>query len=296
MLVFGDTSPFQNGALTSSWAFAQRVFMWLAGTPRYLPVWINIVLVAAGFALLTFAFRAAGPSGYAYIAVSAGIAVALLVTAHASKLPRLPRIDLPKALIEFSHGERFDQLTWYEDCIGGLNFNLMRNGYSSHLMREFNEDLVRDSEVLAVIAPSVSFSRREMETIDEFMQAGGLFILTTGFEEKDRSEPLLERLGVQIENVPLAHFEVEIFGQNVRLAEAWPLVVSDPGAVAVAGHPDYPGPVMVFIPRGEGGALIIGDSQFLLNANLEMMEEWREGNMLFLKEVFDRHRRGELGL
>jgi hypothetical protein len=228
--------------------------------------------------------------------VALGIALAAAVSARLSGLPPAPRLDLPKALVDFSHGERFDQLTWYEDCVGGFEFNLMRNGYSTHLMREFSDQLVLDSEVLAVIAPSRPFSRREIDVIDRFMEEGGLFILSTGYEEKDRSEGLLAHLGARIDNVPLAHFDVEIFGQRVRFAEAWPLMVSDPRAAALAHHPDYPQPVMIFVPRGQGGALVIADSQFLLNSNLESLEHWLEGNIMFLKEVFTRHRSGELGL
>ncbi|MGD9403235.1 MAG: hypothetical protein PVF95_13335 [bacterium] len=293
VMAFGDTSTFQNGALVSSWAFAQRVFGWLTATPRYFPLWLRAALIAAGMALMALVSRRRRVPVFMYAALALGALVAAQFTGHISRLPELPRMDLNKALVDFSHGERFDQLTWYEDCIGGFEFNLMRNGYSAHLMRDFSEDLVLDSEVLVVIAPSMAFSRGEMETIDEYMEAGGLFILSTGFEEKDRSEPLLARLGVAIENVPLAHFEVEVFGQNVRFPEAWPLEVSDPGAMALAAHPDYARPVMVFIPRGEGGALVIGDSQFLLNANIEMLKEWREGNILFLRELFQRYRAGE---
>jgi hypothetical protein len=295
VLVFGDTSPFQNGALVSSWAFVQRVFMWLTGAPRYFPLYMGLAIAAAGFVLLALASRYLGARAYAYILVAAGLAGAAAVSGHLSGLPAPPEIDLPGAVIDFSHGERFDQLTWYDDCIGGLEFNLMRNGYCPYLMRKFRERLVKDSDVLVVIAPSMPFSRAEIRTLEEFMEAGGLMILSTGYEEKDRSEPLFARLGIEIENVPLSHFDVDVFGQQVRFADAWPLKASDPGAVAVASHPDFPEPVMVFVPRGAGGALVIGDSRFLLNSNLEMMEEWYEGNMLFLREVFDRHRAGELG-
>jgi hypothetical protein len=292
VMAFGDTSPFQNGALVSAWAFTQRVLLWLAGTPRYLPVWARAAMVIVGLLLLAGAWRCLGKTAYAWLAVAAGLVIAAQATERLSDLPPLPRIDLPKAVIEFAHGERFDQLTWYEDCIGGLEFNLLRNGYSTHLMNRFSESLVLDSEVLVIIAPTKPFSGREMAVIDEFMQAGGLLILSTGYEEKDRSEPLFERLGLRIENVPLTHFEVEIFGGTVSFDEAWPFEVSDAGAVPIASHPVYPHPVMVFIQRGEGGALVIGDSQFLLNANLEMLEEWNLGNIMFLKELLTRFKTG----
>ena len=289
VLAFGDTSPFQNGALVSSWAFAQRVFQWLTGDAGRVPLWASAALIAAGVAVLALSLRGPSAPAYAFICIAAGIAVAAGVASHFSGLPPAPRIDLPKALVDFSHAERFDQLTWYDDCIGGFEFNLMRNGYSAHLMRTFQEDLVLESQVLAVIAPSAPFDPSEIQVIEEFMKGGGLFILSVGYEEKDRSEALLARFGASIENVPLAHFEVEVLGQSVRFAEAWPLIITDPEAVALAGHPEYPHPVMVFIPRGHGGALLVADSQFLLNSNLESLEQWYEGNIMFLREFFTRY-------
>jgi hypothetical protein len=44
---------------------------------------------------------------------------------------------------------------------------------------------------------------------------------------------------------------------------------------------------MVFIPRGSGGALVIGDSQFLLNGNLEGLDDWHAGNIMFLRDLFE---------
>ena len=295
VLVFGDTSTFQNGALVSSWAFAQSVFLWLMAPSAPAVGWVKALLLAAGAGLMAAAWRSLRSSIPAWLVFAVGLAVAAQSAAHWSRLPELPRIDMPKALVDFSHGERFDQLTWYDDCAGGLEFNLMRNGYSAHLMNRFSESLVRDSEVLVVIAPSRPFAQQEIKTIVGFMEAGGLLILTTGYEEKDRSEPILAQLGVSIENVPLAHFEVESLGQTVHFAEAWPLDISDTDAVAISRHPDYVKPVAAFIPRGRGGALVIGDSQFLLNANLESLDEWHDGNIMFLREIFNRFRTGELG-
>jgi hypothetical protein len=34
--------------------------------------------------------------------------------------------------------------------------------------------------------------------------------------------------------------------------------------------------------------LVIGDSQFLLNSNLEGLDDWHLGNIMFLRELFER--------
>jgi len=292
VLVFGDTSPFQNGALVTSWAFAQRVFQWLTGEPRSSAIALRVVALIIALALIMLTRRTLGSSLSAWLALGLGVVVAVQVVGRLTAPPPPPEIDLPKAVVDLSHGERFDQLTWYEDCVGGLELNLARNGYCTMLMREFSEPLIRDSEVMVVIAPAKAFSPGERTVIQDFMEAGGMLIVSTGYEEKDRSESLLSIFGAEIRSVPLAHFDVSIFDQTVRFAEAWPLKISDPEAVAVAYHPAFPDPIMVFVPRGKGGALIIGDSQFLLNSNLEAREEWYLGNIMFLRELFDRFKAG----
>jgi hypothetical protein len=97
----------------------------------------------------------------------------------------------------------------------------------------------------------------------------------------------MDSLGVALKNIPLAHFETEALGQTIRLANAWPLEVSAPGAIEICHYPAMDDPVMVFIPRGSGGALVIGDSQFLLNGNLEGLDDWHAGNIMFLRELFE---------
>jgi hypothetical protein len=294
VLVFGDTSPFQNGALVSSWSFVQRVFQWLTGPRSASQTPARLILLVIGIAFLGFSARTLGHSVFAWMVLALGLTLAVSATGRFGAVPASRRINLPKALVDFSHGERFDELTWYDNCVGGLNLNLARNGYTPMLMRKFDESLVKDSEILVLIAPSRPFGTREEEIIRDFMQAGGILILSTGYEEKDHSEPLLSSLGVKLQNIPLAHFETESLGQTVRFAEAWPLQISGSHAIPICYYPGFADPVMVFIPRGKGGAVVIGDSQFLLNSNLEGMEEWYIGNIMFLRELFERLESGDL--
>ncbi len=293
VLVFGDTSPFQNGALVTAWAFAQRVFQWLTGPPDRSSWLLHMALVVAAAILILLAKPALSRDVHAWSILALGLVLGTHATDRLSTPPPLPRIDLPKALVDISHVERIDQLTWYDDCVGGLELSLGRNGYCAMMMRDFSEPLILDSRLLIVIAPAKPFTRGERATIESFVTSGGILILSTGYEEKDASEALFDLFGVSIGNVPLAHFDIEVYGQTVHFPESWPLDVSDPNTTTVARHPEYPDPIMVFVPRGKGGALIIGDSQFLLNHNLESLEEWKLGNILFLKELFERLKAGE---
>jgi hypothetical protein len=294
VLVFGDTSSIQNGALVTSWAFVRRMFAWLTSPPESPVTAIRLAGAAAGVALLVLAWKASKRFAACWSLLALGLVAAMEITGGLAAPPAPPGIGGSKAVIDLSHGERFDQLTWYDDCLGGLELNLMRNGYMPLLMREFSVPLVMDSELLLLIAPARAFSDAEIEVLTEFAEGGGVLIVSTGYEEKDGSVGLLSDFGVKIQNVPLAHYETEVFGEAVHFAEAWPLKVTDPAAIRISGYPGYRDPVVVFVPKGEGGALIVGDSQFLLNANLEGRHEWYLGNIMFLRELLERIRTGGL--
>ncbi len=287
VLAFGDTSPFQNGALTTSWKFAQRVFQWLSGKPRFsarpyrgIAIFVAALLIFCLRRFLSLSFH-----GWGFLSLGFVIAAQLIHTLAAP--PPLPRIAQPKALVDISHAERFDQLSWYDNCIGGLELNLARNGYSPMLMRDFSGSLVEDSDVLIVIAPAKDFSPQECQTISNFMKDGGTLILSTGYEERDRSRALLSLFSTEILPVPLAYFETRVWDQTVRLAEAWPIKVSAPGTIPICYYSGLDYPVIAYAPRGRGGALLIGDSRFFLNSNLEGKEEYYLGNITFLKAFFD---------
>jgi hypothetical protein len=294
VLVFGDTSPFQNLALVSSWSYVQRVFQRLTGRRSSDHTPLRLILVLIAVILLDHSGRALGHSVFAWMVLAGALTLAVSAAGRFGAIPPPKTINLPKAIMDFSHGERFDEFTWYHDCIGGLELNLARNGYAPLLMRTFDESLVGDSELLVIIAPSKPFSRLEEKVIDDFMRDGGTLILSTGYEERDHSEPILDSLGVALKNIPLAHFETAAMGDTIRLAEAWPLNVSAPGAIEICYYPGVTDPVMVFIPRGRGGALVIGDSQFLLNENLEGLHDWHPGNIMFLRKFFERLKSGDL--
>ncbi|MCK4548341.1 MAG: hypothetical protein KAW17_12970 [Candidatus Eisenbacteria sp.] len=296
VLVFGDTSPFQNGALVTAWPFVQRVFQWLTSPPDNNRFPFRELLIIVAVALILLSRRSLSRSVHAWSVLGLGIVLGTMVTGHLAEPPPVPRIDLRKAVIDLSHVGRFDQLTWYDDCVGGLELNLARNGYCSMMMRKFSGSLVMDSELLVVIAPAKPFRGKELETVRAFVESGGVLILSTGYEERDRSEPLLAMFGAAIQNVPLAHFDIALYGQSVHVSEAWPLKLSRADAVGIGYHPGHPDPFMAFVPEGGagGGALIIADSQFLLNSNLEALEEWKVGNIMFLKEFFERLNAGEL--
>ncbi|MCK4235483.1 MAG: hypothetical protein KAX38_00090, partial [Candidatus Krumholzibacteria bacterium] len=47
-------------------------------------------------------------------------------------------------------------------------------------------------------------------------------------------------------------------------------------------------PYIVEVRKGEGGMIFIADSSFLLNRNLEGMDGYLEGNIMFLRSLFEK--------
>ena len=69
-----------------------------------------------------------------------------------------------------------------------------------------------------------------------------------------------------------------------QFVEAWPIVGS--GEDTKVFYESQGFPIVVFKQYGNGGLLVIGDSSFLLDKNLETQTTFMEGNILFLRRIF----------
>ncbi len=293
VLVFGDTSPFQSGALVRSQRFVERCFRYLMGFPGPGPA-VGIQLLAlSGLALALFVLgRPQSVALAALLALPLGTALGVRLADLPADRMQLtgPRTSL--ALVDDSHVERFDTLSWYDDCVGGLGYNIMRAGYLPRWVdRRLAEELDKAS-LLFVIAPARPFGPSLVQRVDRFVQRGGWLFLTVGYEERDGSRPLLEHFGFDVRPSPFAQFEVEVGGQLVRFNEGWPLEVRGSNARILVRQWDAP--VVALRRVGRGGVLVIGDSSFFLNRNLEGEQEAFEGNVLFLRGLFESIRK-EMG-
>ena len=80
------------------------------------------------------------------------------------KLEESLELNMATAVISNSHFERFDKLTWYDDCTGGIQYNLMRAGYFPHISPVFSEKQISQSDILIVIAPVKPWSDEEIDS------------------------------------------------------------------------------------------------------------------------------------
>jgi hypothetical protein len=157
----------------------------------------------------------------------------------------------------------------------------MRNGYLALNLPELTRERLERAGLLISIAPTRAFTPVEIEVIEGFVEGGGTLITTVGYERSEPSLPLLETFGFRIgpaenaslEPTPMGHFKapyLESEGKRVyvRFHAAWPVVCTDPNARTIAyGRDDRP--VIVMRRVGEGKVVLIGDTGFAMNKNLE---------------------------
>jgi hypothetical protein len=237
-----------------------------------------LLLLGAGACLL----RGPSLSALARAALVLGLTVGL--TTHLNEVrsaPPLPRGSI--AYVDVSHQERFDRLLWEATSIGGLDYNLVRNGTLPLLFRRIDAGALAQADLLVLIAPGERFSTREIRTITHWVEDGGKLLVSVGWEESTASEALLASFGLSLENIPLGPVEVARERGLVSFYEAWPVHAMGEGAQTIVEGYGYP--LAVYQPWGQGGVVLIGDSGLLLGATLEGETTYLEGNIVLLRDI-----------
>jgi len=288
-LVFGDTSTFQNLALTGSYGFVARIFNYLNATEKN-PGESGRILLFLGVFLLSLAAVLGGRGTFAAgLLFLAGLwAGGFSAETRARELFRgeLPEMDI--AWLDQSHDERYNDAAWDDHSVNGLEFNLMRNGLLPLRMREFSAEKLSKAKALVLVAPAKPFSRSETSAIRDFVSSGGFLIVSSGFEELAGSKDLLQTFGFGIGSAPLSQFNAICAGDTVRFDEAWPVQCDLPEAVTLCEKWDYP--LAVMKGEGKGAVVVIGDSNFFINRNLEDLDGAYPGNVRFIRSLLEKLR------
>ena len=285
IVVLGDTTPLGSVNLMTNMPFHARLLDWI--TAERSKAW-DLVLRNGWLAVLLFAGAAAclaaGRCRLALVAAALVLGLTLTLTGKINadtSAPAIPQGAI--AYVDVSHQERFDRLLWETTSIGGLDYNLVRNGALPLLLHEIDAGALERAELLVIIAPGGRFSAREVETINGWVSQGGRLLVSAGFEESEASKALLASFGLSVGHIPLGPVALEREAGPVRFHEAWPV-----SAVGEAAQPIVEGygyPLATHQPWGKGGVVLIGDSAFLLGGNLEDQYSYQEGNILLLRDI-----------
>ncbi|EMR75304.1 hypothetical protein MBGDF03_01114 [Thermoplasmatales archaeon SCGC AB-540-F20] len=103
------------------------------------------------------------------------------------------------------------------------------------------------------------------------MSNGGIVVLASGHEDKQASLPLLNEFELDVEGIPLGPVPYveespEEYENEPRFVDSWPIVFNEENSISYYNFTwniDYY--LMVFVKQGNGGLLLISDSQYLLD-------------------------------
>lgn len=278
LVVIGDTSGLVNSIQVQTWPFVVRLFHWLGSDGRAaIPAWrdvLGLLLLALVAALVLQGGRATLVTGAASLLVG-GLASLHAVTSWVEP----PPLDGRVAVVDLSHVGKHSIEGWRDRGVSGLYLNLMRAGYHTLGAKTLDADQLLASELFVSVAPTAAYDEVELDLLWEFMEGGGRVLLAVGFEDRAGSRSLLERAGLTIPHRPLGREPARVPGASVTPSffEAWPVLGGDRTLVTVRDEP-----VVVTREVGQGRLVVIGDTDFLLNRNLEVEDGAILANVQFL--------------
>lgn len=291
VLVYGDTSGFQNGSLGHSFTtHVEPILRRLArparlAVPPWLETAIALAVLLAGLAGLLWPGRTGRTGVTAGAAVILALAVGQLL--GGSRL-RLDEVDLSRSLL--IDDSLFPNLGHYEagwNSIGALETCAQRSGLTVHRQSAWDARAVRRARVVTLVAPRRPLAPSQLRDLDEAM-ANGATVLALGSSPHARGlRSLLAAHGLAVAPASLGPIP-----PPARQQEHEPRFV-DPSAILAAagttarslyryGELD----LAVAVPVGAGWLVVLGDTRFFSDGNVEGVWGWWGGNLRFIHDLF----------
>jgi hypothetical protein len=296
VLVFGDTSFLFNSEMPSRYKMIYDSVTWLMSSDLGYGsalAWSSFIVLAALVAFIIIRRPRITVSLIASSAVMLAIALVVSGSINGSFIQDPARDQKDLAWIDHAHLNEFNMVNYQADSITGVTTNLFRNGYIPIVADgngEFQEAL--KGSALFIIAPNKDYTSSEASRVRDFVEGGGLLIISAGHKSAGPLHSVLESLGMQIGDLPLGSppWIVETHGTNgqgtvtpenlkkywhePKFMEAYPVVAT--GNYTPVTWLSYGGSKYNLIASkslGKGRVILIGDSRFLLNENLESLAQ-----------------------
>ncbi|MHC4401654.1 MAG: hypothetical protein ACYTG0_18440 [Planctomycetota bacterium] len=293
VVVLSDASGFSNLGNVSAYQFTGRLLAYLAGRAASPQAAWRQALGLLGCVLLIAAVTwLADPARTAVAALALAVSLSGVRAVNRTSTRVLPDgrehdTHNPVAYVDASHLEAFGDDPLESDGVAGLALTLMRNNYLPLLAPDLRLDRLRRAGMLISTAPARAFSKTERAAVKTFVEEGGIFIATVGAERCGPIDALLEEFRLRVpyspvgpadpahEPEPMGSLPYLRAGQGgddvlVTLYAAWPIEGPE-GSVLARGEGNLP--VIRWQKVGRGKAVLIGDTAFALNANLDYLEE-----------------------
>jgi hypothetical protein len=294
VLVFGDTSYIFNNELPFRYNLVYNSASWLTSRESDYAAYQYYASFFLLFALIAYIYRIKISLRFLIcLALAAALSLGLAASINNSlmKAPEEPLADV--AWIDYTHLNQFNLENYRDDGVAGLTLNLFRNGFLPQILQNDNSiSDIRKGTVAIIIAPNEDYTAKEALEIKEFVEAGGLLILCAGHKSAGPMDLILKSFGLGIGDLPLGSFpwieethatggQAIVSPENLRrywhkpkFMEAYP--VQADGEYKPIAWMRYNGVAYNLIIQksvGQGNVILIGDSRFLLNENLEHLSQ-----------------------
>ncbi|MDD4448234.1 MAG: hypothetical protein PHN61_11235 [Methanothrix sp.] len=294
VLVFGDTSYIFNNELPFRYNLVYNSASWLTSRESDYAAYQYYASFFLLFALVAYIYRIKFSLRFLIcLALAAALSLGLAASINNSlmKAPEEPLADV--AWIDYTHLNQFNLENYRDDGVAGLTLNLFRNGFLPQILQNDNSiSDIRKGTVAIIIAPNKDYTAKDALEIKEFVKAGGLLILCAGHKSAGPMDLILKSFGLGIGDLPLGSFpwieethatggQAIVSPENLRrywhkpkFMEAYPVLAD--GEYKPIAWMRYNGVAYNLIIQksvGQGNVILIGDSRFLLNENLEHLSQ-----------------------
>jgi len=288
IVVFGDTTSFINSKSSYTNQLVSNTFNWLSSKDTGDIQNIKIILSSIFLLLAFIIFLKFRKKFLSFHFLTLGVCIALLLAIIINSPAVVqPSSESEIAYVDISHLERFNIKTSTDNSMDEMIYHISANGYLPYLKNDFLENNFGTKSIMIFNAPTKSFTEEEVVLLKEYISKGNLVIIATGYEDKTASMPLLSEFNLDIEDIPLGRVNYDLGFLDIKFVDAWPIDILDYNNTEVFYNYKnerlgYNYSTIVFKRYGDGGLLLISDSQFLLNENLK----W-PGNSRFMAVIFD---------
>lgn len=286
IVAFGDSSGFQNIAYGQSGRAVRALLGWIIDTSVGERVFRKIRYAIPATLLLLLGFVLPVPRKIVWGIAATPVFLLLIFVVWpragiaAEPLPvRYAQIYLPRQTLV--NRDRFKKTSYL-----GLSINLNRLGYVADWTSRLDDVRRGTPDILCIPAPAQPFSRRERDILENFMEDGGIVIVTAGHDLERPLHGFLSSVQLEIKDVPLGGEYLAPSKPTVEFVNAWELASNSSDAHVL--YRRYGKPAVIFRRVGQGGLLLLGDSQFFSDHNLEEEKSGKALNIIFFKTLIER--------
>ncbi len=291
VLVFGDTSYILETELPFTYALLRNIFSWLASSSTLSGIIVSSQLGLSALGLVALAsliYLISHKEMLVIILCPVIIAMSLSVAGFTNDLVAEEMTPIGSvAWIDQSHNNLASFKGAQDDSINGLLVNLMRNGYVPLIANDLSE--ITDGNVLVIIGPTKKYTLSEADTIKNFVYSGGILVLSVGYSESESVDLILNEFDLSIVNIPLGSYpwvidyhtggnlsqeNLETYWHRPKFMEVYPVLCEcNYIPYSSISYKDRKFDLIIGKLYGNGAIVLIGDSRFLLDENLERLSD-----------------------